>query len=243
MPDRTRARELAAEFLRRGDPTGWFEPLYQEAAAGKSLVPWADLCTNPHLLGFWKNHPQQTAGKLALVIGSGLGDDAEQLSVWRYRTTAFDISESAIRAARKRYPKSLVEYHVSDLLHPPASFSQKFDFVFEAYTLQVLPAALRTKAIQKIARFFALVASFSSSPAAASPPIPRAKCPGLSLAANSRPLLTWVYKNSPSKTFSIPPTSQFAASASSTAAHQFKSLRSRNFTRKCYPLRHPPDPT
>ena len=153
MPDRTRARELAAEFLRRGDPTGWFEPLYQEAAAGKSIVPWADLCTNPHLLGFWKNHPQQTAGKLALVIGSGLGDDAEQLSVWRYRTTAFDISESAVRAARKRYPKSLVEYHVSDLLHPPASFSQKFDFVFEAYTLQVLPAALRTKAIQKIASF------------------------------------------------------------------------------------------
>ena len=153
MPDRTRARELAAEFLRSGDPTGWFEPLYREAEAGKSIVPWADLCANPHLLGFWKAHPQQAAGKLALVIGSGLGDDAEQLSAWGYRTAAFDISESAIRATRKRYPKSDVDYAVSDLLDPPASFSHKFDFVFEAYTLQVLPSALRAKAIEKIASF------------------------------------------------------------------------------------------
>jgi len=98
MPDRCRARELAAEFLRSGDPTGWFDALYQEA--GKSSVPWADFCTNPHLLGFWRAHPQQAAGKLALVIGSSLGD-AEQLSAWGYRTTALDISESAFRATRK----------------------------------------------------------------------------------------------------------------------------------------------
>ncbi len=52
IPDRTRARELAAEFYLKGDPTGWFEPLYREAEAGKSTVPWADLCPNPHLLGF-----------------------------------------------------------------------------------------------------------------------------------------------------------------------------------------------
>jgi SAM-dependent methyltransferase len=116
-------------------------------------VPWADLCTNPHLLGFWRAHPQQAAGKLALVIGSGLGDDAEQLSAWGYRTTALDISESAIRATRKRYPNSDVNYAVSDPLNPPLSFSQKFDFVFEAYTLQVLPGALRPKAIERIASF------------------------------------------------------------------------------------------
>jgi SAM-dependent methyltransferase len=153
MPDRTRARELAAQFLRHGDPTGWFEPLYQEAEAGKSVVPWVDLCTNPHLLGFWRAHPQETTGKLALVIGSGLGDDAEQLSAWGYRTFAFDISDCAIRATRKRYPKSTVEYLVSDLFNPPAAWGQKFDFVLEIYTLQVLPAALRPQAIRKITSF------------------------------------------------------------------------------------------
>jgi SAM-dependent methyltransferase len=153
MPDRTRARELAAEFIRKGDPTGWFEPLYQEAEAGKSTVPWVDLCPNPYLLGFWKAHPQQTAGKSALVIGCALGDDAEQLSSWGFQTTAFDISETAVRAARKRYPNTAVEYLPADLFAPPALWNHKFDFVLEIYTLQTLPAALRPPALNKMVDF------------------------------------------------------------------------------------------
>src|SRR5579864_7524899 len=57
MPDRTRARELAAEFNKKGDPTGWFEALYKEAEAGKSVVPWDDRLPNPNFLAFWKAHP------------------------------------------------------------------------------------------------------------------------------------------------------------------------------------------
>jgi 2-polyprenyl-3-methyl-5-hydroxy-6-metoxy-1,4-benzoquinol methylase len=153
MPDRTRARELAAEFNRKGDPTGWFEALYREAEAGKSVVPWVDLCPNPYLLGFWKAHPQPTAGKSALVIGCALGDDAEVLASWGFQATAFDISETAIRGARKRYPKSTVEYHAANLLDPPSDWRRHFDFIFEANTLQVLPAALRPRAIQNICSF------------------------------------------------------------------------------------------
>jgi len=153
MPDRTRARELAAEFNRKGDPTGWFEILYQEGQAGKSTVPWANLCPNPRLLDFWNTHPQQTAGKRALTIGSGLGDDAEQLAAWGFRTTAFDISETAIRASRKRFPKTGVEYVAANLLEPPSPWRHSFHFVFEANTLQVLPAALRLRAIENIAGF------------------------------------------------------------------------------------------
>jgi SAM-dependent methyltransferase len=153
MPDRTRARELAAEFLRKGDPTGWFELLYQEAAAGKSVVPWLDLCPTPHLLGFWRAHPQVTTGKSALVIGSALGDDAEQLSAWGYRTTAFDISETTVLSGVKRYPNTAVDYLTADLLAPPSSLYRQFDFVLEANTLQALPADLRPRAIENIARF------------------------------------------------------------------------------------------
>jgi hypothetical protein len=47
MKDRKRARELAAEFHRRGDPTGWFEALYCEAEEGKSTVPWVDYLPIP----------------------------------------------------------------------------------------------------------------------------------------------------------------------------------------------------
>ena len=98
MPeDRSRARELAGEFIRKGDPTGWFETLYREGEEGKSIVPWADGLRNPHLAEFWAVQPQESEGKNALVIGCGLGDDAEQLAEWGYQTTAFDISETAIR--------------------------------------------------------------------------------------------------------------------------------------------------
>lgn len=153
MKDRRRARELAAEFHGRGDPTGWFEALYREAEEGKSTVPWVDYHPTPHLVGFWIQHPQQTAGKSALVVGSGFGDDAEQLARWGFRTTAFDISETAIRNARKRFVNSAVDYHVANLLNPPAHWRGNFDFVFEANTLQVLPTALRPQASKNIAAF------------------------------------------------------------------------------------------
>ena len=151
MKDRARARELAAEFHRKGDPTGWFEPLYQEGEAGKSTVPWANLRPNPRLLDFWNARPQQTAGKTALTIGSGLGDDAEQLAAWGFHTTAFDISETAIRTSRKRFPTTTVEYLAANLLDPPSTWHRAFNFVFEANTLQVLPVAFRPQAIEKIA--------------------------------------------------------------------------------------------
>jgi SAM-dependent methyltransferase len=153
MPDRTRARELATQFNQRNDPTGWFEVLYREAEQGNCEIPWADLRPNPHLVDFWSSPPVPPEGKLALVIGCGLGDDAEQLAAWGFKTTAFDISGSAIRAACRRFPASAVNYLVADLFAPPSSWHVQFDFVLEAYTLQVLPPALRAKAMQSISQF------------------------------------------------------------------------------------------
>jgi hypothetical protein len=132
MRDRKRARELAAEYIRKGDPTGWFDVLYKEAEEGKSIVPWADRGANSDLIEFWKAKPEKADGKKALVIASGLGDDAEQLAAWGFKTTAFDISETAIRMARKRFPQSEVNYRVADLFQPPAEWERMFDFVFEA---------------------------------------------------------------------------------------------------------------
>ncbi len=153
MPDRRRARELAAEYAGKGDPAGWFEVLYKEAEEGKSTVPWADRGANSGLIEFWGGNPQVTDGKEALVIGCGLGDDAEQLAAWGFETTAFDISETAIRTARKRFPKSRAQYRAADLFQPPAEWERKFDFVFEANTVQALPVKIRAQAIQKIAAF------------------------------------------------------------------------------------------
>src|SRR5271154_5649208 len=110
MDNRARARELAAQYIAKGDPTGWFEALYREAERGESVVPWDDREANAHLLDFWRAHPLADAGKAALVIACGFGQDAEQIAAWGFRTTAFDISPTAIQGAQKRFPKSSVEY-------------------------------------------------------------------------------------------------------------------------------------
>ncbi len=151
MTNRSRARELAAESLAQGDPTGWFERLYQEAERGETTISWADLRPNPNLLAFWEQDPLPTDGRSALVVGCGLGDDAEQLAAWGFRTTAFDVAESAVGAAKKRFPDSKVSYEVADVLAAPEGWRGGFDFVFEAYTLQVLPPAVRGLAAARIA--------------------------------------------------------------------------------------------
>jgi len=156
MPDRARTRELAAEFIRKGDPLGWFEALYREAEEGDGAVPWADREPNPRLVEYWRKHPIPGPGKRALVIGCGLGDDAEQLASWGFKTAGFDISKTAIEGARKRWAGTHVEYAVANLFDPPPSWLGAFDFVLEIYTAQALPAELRAKAIEQIAQFVKL---------------------------------------------------------------------------------------
>lgn len=148
---RARARKLAAQYIEKGDPTGWFEPLYREARSGRVTIPWADGMPNPNLTEFWAQKNIAIPIGTAVVIGSGLGDDAEWLSQRGFMTAAFDISCSAIRGARERFPESRVRYAVADLLNPPDEWIGQFDFVLESYTLQVLPASLRKQAIQRIA--------------------------------------------------------------------------------------------
>jgi 2-polyprenyl-3-methyl-5-hydroxy-6-metoxy-1,4-benzoquinol methylase len=152
-PNRARARELAAQFIRSGDPTGWLEQLYREHEQGLKVVPWADLGTNPNLVEFFERHPIEAAGKTALTIGCGFGDDAEQLAAWGFETTAFDVAPSAISAAKQRFPGSRVDYVTAELLAPPVEWQGRFDFVLESYTLQVLPPVLRPRAILSVAGF------------------------------------------------------------------------------------------
>ncbi len=143
MPDRTRARTLAQAAVSRGEPTAWFETLYREAERGDAVVPWADLVPNPHLVEWLDAHP--VAGR-ALDVGTGLGDNAEELVRRGLDVVAFDVSESAVAQARRRFPVSRVAYVTGDLLAPPDAWRGAFDLVAETYTLQVLPPAARAVA-------------------------------------------------------------------------------------------------
>jgi len=92
-----------------------------------------------------------TSGDPALVIGYGLGDDAEEAARRGYRVTALDLSPTAIRHCHERFPRSAVDYHVADLFHLPARWNEAFSLVVEIRTLQSLPLPQRADAAAAIA--------------------------------------------------------------------------------------------
>ncbi len=149
---RTKTRAKAHEAIARGEPLAWFERVYEDAARDVGAVPWADLVPNPSLVASASRLP--SSGN-ALVVGCGLGDDAEWLAARGLDVTAFDVAPRAIAWCKERFPSSRVRYEVGDLLAPPASWTRAFDFVFEAYTLQSLPASIRPDATKMLARFVA----------------------------------------------------------------------------------------
>src|SRR5689334_11519538 len=133
---RARVREIAKKYLGEGNPTGWFEAVYSEAARNSQAVPWANMVANPNLVGWLDGKNIDGKRRRALVVGCGLGDDAEGLAARGFEVTAFDISSEAIRWAKQRFPNSPVHYEIADLFASPAKWNSSFDFIFEAYTLQ-----------------------------------------------------------------------------------------------------------
>jgi pimeloyl-ACP methyl ester carboxylesterase/SAM-dependent methyltransferase len=146
---------LAARSLAAGDPTGWFDRLYSAGAAGEVPMPWSR--TEPHpLLTQWAQARLPTgSGRRAVVVGCGLGADAEYVARHGYDTVAFDIAETAIRLARQRFPGSRVHYLTADLLDLPAHWRRAFDLVVEIITVQALPDPPRHQAIVNVGRLVA----------------------------------------------------------------------------------------
>ena len=102
-------RQLAAESLAADDPTGWFERAYAAGEDGTAVVPW-DLRTPNRLLVEWaERRDLKGAARSALVVGCGMGRDAEYVARLGFDTVAFDVAETAVRVARRRYPDGPVE--------------------------------------------------------------------------------------------------------------------------------------
>jgi SAM-dependent methyltransferase len=130
------------------DPTGWFEPLYEAVSQGRAEAPW-DRGAPHALLVDWAQH------RRALVIGAGLGDDAEYIASLGFNTLAFDVAPTVVELARGRHPGSRVEYTTANLLDPPPAWRGAFDFVFESLTVQSMPPATHALAIANVASMVA----------------------------------------------------------------------------------------
>lgn len=141
-----RADRLSAEAIAEGRPTEWFEHLYAAGEAGEVSMPWDRDQPQVQLREWAERSRLAGAGRRAVVVGAGLGADAEYLAGLGFETTAFDVSETAVRVASERHPGSPVGYRVADLLDLPDELRSAFDLVVEIFTLQALPEPPRTAA-------------------------------------------------------------------------------------------------
>jgi SAM-dependent methyltransferase len=149
------AARLAAESLADRDVTGWFERLYAAAEEGDAVVPWDRGAPHRLLVEWAREHRPDAAGLRGIVVGCGLGDDAELVAGLGFDTVAFDVSPTAIRTARRRHPDSPVHYRVANLLDPPDGWQGAFDLVVESLTVQSLPDPPRPVAIANVASLVA----------------------------------------------------------------------------------------
>ena len=127
-----------------------FEELYVGAGQDLESVPWVSLSPHPALTR-WLDRCAITLGRGALVIGCGLGDDAEELRGRGFQVAAFDIAPTAIARCRQRFSESTVDYRVADLFALPGEWRATFDLVVEIRTLQSLPVDQRDDAVRAIA--------------------------------------------------------------------------------------------
>ncbi|MGI8414851.1 MAG: class I SAM-dependent methyltransferase [Nakamurella sp.] len=153
-----RSAELARAAIQDGRPTSWFDELYSAGTRGEIGMPWDRPAPLPLVTGYFAAHPLEP-GSRAIVIGCGLGVDAEYLAGLAAKSgssvTAFDISETAIEFVRTRYPSSTVDYREANLLELPAEWGGAFDLVLEVINVQALPLSLRPQAIAAVASLVA----------------------------------------------------------------------------------------
>ncbi|MGI9354469.1 MAG: class I SAM-dependent methyltransferase [Rhizobiaceae bacterium] len=141
--------------IQEDDPTHWFEPLYSNSTKDGEGVPWANMKTHPSFANWLAQNHLDGYGKLALVVGCGMGDDAIKLESLGFDVTAFDVSATAIDFCRERFPRSNVKFVQADLLEDQPKWLHKFDFVLEIFTVQALPPKYEVELIQSISGFVA----------------------------------------------------------------------------------------
>ena len=130
----------------------FFENVYKNAdRQNLESIPWASLSANRHLLRYLNSKEDSSFGR-ALVIGCGLGDDADALAQMGYEVDAIDISSSAIALAKERFMHSGINFSVADIFKLPKQMFGRYDLVFESRTIQSLSPSFREALTDIISR-------------------------------------------------------------------------------------------
>lgn len=139
--------------IEENKPNDWFETLYSDSNKVGDGVPWANMAPHPLFKDWITKQPNTNDGNTALVIGCGMGDDAIELELQGFDVTAFDVSNSAIKLCKTRFPNSSVEFIQADLIKGISKWHRKFDLVLEIFTVQALPPKYEKTLIKNITDF------------------------------------------------------------------------------------------
>jgi len=146
------SRDIIEEYLSTGNYSATFEEIYALAQESDGHPPWAYMQATPDLVQWAEKSKVSGENQKALVVGCGMGDDAEFLAQAEFTVTAFDVSETAIRICKERFSDSEVAYHQADLFKLPEDWQGAFDFVLENRTIQSLPVSMMTQSMNAIAK-------------------------------------------------------------------------------------------
>jgi SAM-dependent methyltransferase len=141
-------------------------------------LPWSGLDAHPLLVDWAHSHSIAGAGRRAVVVGCGLGADAEYLARLGFDITGFDISATAVRLAGQRFPQTTVHHRMANVLELPTTCRHAFVLLVEIITVQALPDPPRRQAIANIARLVAagrmllVIAAAVHDPEAPASPLP-----------------------------------------------------------------------
>ena len=178
-----RADLLSARARAAGEPTAWFDELYAAAVAGEISMPWDRDVPHPLLEEWTQASGSSGEGRRAVVVGCGLGADAEHVASLGFVTTGFDLSPTAVRLAQERHRGSRVDYRVADLRELPEEWLGAFDLVVEIFTIQAVPDPPRASLLAGVRSLVApggtlLAIQFrfdGSAPADVGPPYPQTR--------------------------------------------------------------------
>jgi SAM-dependent methyltransferase len=113
-------------------------------------TPWENGRAHPGLIDFLGENG--LLGGEILVPGCGSGHDVRALSAKGNHVLGVDIASRAIAKARKAQPIGREEYLLADLFQLPATFDQRFDWVFEHTCFCAIDPKLRKNYVDTIVR-------------------------------------------------------------------------------------------
>jgi len=149
---RERMLEMVSNAESSEHPLSWFEDLYRHSNRDREQIPWDWKGPHPFLVE-WSNE-NEVSGR-ALVVGSGLGEDASFLWKRGWKVTAFDISEEAVEWSRNLHKETDIDWMVGDLLSPEQGWFGEYDLVLEVHILQAIPEEIRRRAYSNLAPLLA----------------------------------------------------------------------------------------